>query len=116
MKNKQYQGHKLVDIIEKNKQKYANLKTENKKVSATIEKYKAEYSKLKVEQEETTTNLMSSKEMWDEYSKRINKLESENKNFRSILCWGSNEQSLTFIDPQEMHKKIRYLESQLMLT
>ena len=91
------------------------MKTESKKVSATIEKYKAEYSKLKVEQEETTKNLMSSKAMWDEYSKRINKLESENTNIRSILCLGSNGQPLAFIEPQEMHKKIRYLESQLIL-
>ena len=79
-----------MSIIDKTKQKYDNLKTENKKVSATIDKYKSEYGKLQFEQTETIKNLMKSQALWDEYSKKIEQLEKINYNFRKMLGFDSN--------------------------
>jgi hypothetical protein len=51
------------------------------------------------------------KRQFEVQAKRIEDLEKENKNYKKKLYSCCDDESMAFLDPHEMHKKIRTLEN-----
>ena len=113
LSEKNYHGQKFIEILEKAKIKNQITKTENKRLSKKYGKLQNEFDKLTDKLSQLTNDRDNDVKERKKLNEYVEKLESESKQLRRKLFKVESDNDVIHLDPYELHRKIRYYESQI---
>ena len=110
---KNYHGQKFIEILDKAKAKNQIVKNENKRLTKKLDKLQLEFDKLTDSYTQLVNNKAELEEWKRKYDLYIEKLENESKELKRKLFKFEADDDVINLDPYELHRKIRYYESQM---
>lgn len=110
---KKYHGQKFIEIFEKAKQRNQELKTDNKSLKRKLTKIEQNYNTLHREYDELLKEKMELQSSVAEFEKHQEEHLIKIKDLSKKLYKVEADEDLIQLDPYELHRKIRYYETQL---
>jgi len=109
------QGVKLCRVIENAKTKHSSLKNEHKRVVSRIQKTQNDYCRMERENKEVSKAAKVFKDQFETLAKKIDILQRENADYRKKLMCTWKDESIAYLNPHDLHIKIRTLDNKSKL-
>jgi chromosome segregation ATPase len=110
---KKYHGQKFIEIFEKAKRRNQELKTDNKSLNKKLSKVEEKYGSLLTEYNEILKEKMELESSVANFEKNQEEHLTKIKDLSKKLYKVEADEDLIQLDPYELHRKIRYYETQL---